>query len=43
MKVYLFYNNSLQIYTPEIGLKNLPVMFWIHGGAFNMGSGNSDM
>uniref|UniRef100_A0A336MR08 carboxylesterase n=1 Tax=Culicoides sonorensis TaxID=179676 RepID=A0A336MR08_CULSO len=33
----------LNIYTPHIGRKKLPVMFWIHGGAFNAGSGNSDL
>lgn len=37
----------LNVYTPQIGndkrgiLK--PVMFWVHGGAFMMGSGNSDV
>ncbi|XP_063709566.1 juvenile hormone esterase-like [Culicoides brevitarsis] len=33
----------LNIYTPALNGKKLPVMFWIHGGAFNSGSGNSDL
>ena len=31
---------NLNIYTPERG-ENLPVMVWIHGGAFILGSGGS--
>lgn len=33
----------LNVYTPELNPKNpLPVMFFIHGGAFKSGSGNID-
>lgn len=34
----------LNVYTPEQldSLNELPVMIWIHGGAFKFGSGNSD-
>lgn len=32
----------LNVYTPDINPKNkLPVMFWIHGGSYMSGSGNS--
>jgi para-nitrobenzyl esterase len=30
---------NLNVWTPEIGQANLPVMVWIHGGAFANGSG----
>ncbi|GLG95967.1 Carboxylic ester hydrolase [Gryllus bimaculatus] len=34
----------LNVYTQEINPQNLkPVMFWIHGGGFVIGSGNTDM
>lgn len=34
----------LNIYTPKLKSKKpLPVMVFIHGGAFLMGSGNSDL
>lgn len=35
----------LNVYTPILGqsTKPLPVMIWIHGGAYITGSGNSDM
>ncbi|KAK7790822.1 hypothetical protein R5R35_008603 [Gryllus longicercus] len=34
----------LNVYVPKVqNPKNLPVMVWIHGGAFVGGSGNSDM
>ncbi|KAF2898717.1 hypothetical protein ILUMI_07462 [Ignelater luminosus] len=37
----------LNVYTPELPIKNgtelKPVMFWIHGGAYQYGSGNTDM
>lgn len=35
----------LNVYTPisEQTEKSIPVMVWIHGGAFMSGSGNSDM
>jgi para-nitrobenzyl esterase len=33
----------LNIYTPEPGNVGRPVMVWIHGGAFCMGSGSSQM
>ncbi|HPB44384.1 MAG TPA: carboxylesterase family protein [Microthrixaceae bacterium] len=36
----------LNIYTPDPGLSGdeaLPVMFWIHGGAFEMGSGSTSI
>ncbi|KOB70074.1 Odorant degrading enzyme CXE10, partial [Operophtera brumata] len=34
----------LNVYTPDLNPENLlPVMFWIHGGAFVSGSGNDDM
>jgi para-nitrobenzyl esterase len=29
---------SLNVYTPDIGATNLPVMVWIHGGAYYVGS-----
>lgn len=33
----------LNVYTPQVDEKSdLPVMVWIHGGAFSSGSGNSD-
>lgn len=34
----------LNVYTParSDADENLPVMIWIHGGAFQLGSGNSD-
>jgi carboxylesterase type B len=35
----------LSVYTPSLPSKGqdlLPVMFWIHGGAFYLGSGNAD-
>lgn len=33
----------LNVYTPTSGVKHeLPVMVWIHGGAFMTGSGDSD-
>lgn len=35
----------LNVYTPSAKSKNnkpLPVMLWIHGGAYMSGSGNSD-
>lgn len=31
----------LNVYIPKTDRKSLPVMFWIHGGAFYMGSGNA--
>lgn len=34
----------LNVYTPNVNPKQpLPVMFWIHGGAFCCGSGNDDI
>ncbi len=30
----------LNVYTPLAGVKNLPIMVWIHGGAFKNGSGD---
>jgi para-nitrobenzyl esterase len=30
----------LNVYTPPSGATNLPVMLWIHGGAFNTGAGS---
>ena len=30
---------NLNIWTPDVGRTRLPVMFWIHGGAFSNGSG----
>lgn len=33
----------LNVFTPKLSdAKDLPVMIWIHGGAFASGSGNSD-
>lgn len=33
----------LNLYMPrDIPLKNIPVLFWIHGGSFTVGSGESD-
>lgn len=33
----------LNVYTPKLSnAKDLPVMIWIHGGAFGAGSGGSD-
>lgn len=33
----------LNVYTPKLSdKKDLPVMIWIHGGAFSAGSGDSD-
>nr|ATJ44551.1 acetate esterase 7 [Helicoverpa assulta] len=32
----------LNVYTPDVKSKNLPVMVWIHGGGFIWGSGNDD-
>ncbi len=33
----------LNIWSPKISENKKPVMFWIHGGGFVMGSGSSDM
>src|SRR5436309_7746863 len=30
---------TLNVWTPDLGAANLPVAVWIHGGAFNSGSG----
>jgi len=30
---------NLNVWTPELGATNLPVLFWIHGGGFFCGSG----
>ncbi len=30
----------LNVYTPDVGNKHRPVMFWIHGGAYIQGSAN---
>ncbi|XP_068993946.1 juvenile hormone esterase-like [Neodiprion pinetum] len=32
----------INIYTPSLGPERLPVMFWIHGGLFEQGSGNDE-
>ncbi len=32
----------LNVYTPGVDDKKRPVMFWIHGGAFTMGSGSAE-
>lgn len=33
----------LNVYTPKLGdAKELPVLLWIHGGAFASGSGDSE-
>jgi len=34
---------NLNVWTPKIGNKKRPVMFWIHGGAFLMGGGIDSM
>ena len=33
----------LNVFTPGLDDKQRPVMVWIHGGAYNMGSGSSAM
>lgn len=31
----------LNVYTPSLEAERLPVMVWVHGGAFELGSGNT--
>jgi carboxylesterase type B len=35
---------NLNVYVPnDVDIKNLPVMVWIHGGAFSFGSNNREL
>lgn len=27
-------NNNMDIYTPKVEKKKLPILFWMHGGAY---------